>query len=193
MEHQAATRIDWRLVADGTNIQDTRGWGELVPTPCETRWVEQPWRIDKLGEIEPLSTVQVNVREQFVSADRIPHMYMRNILVTRRCAVCSVFAGNFCWLYQVIHKAIDCARHVEKKSIKVALWPCWTQLPFKNVLKVFEFSYVVFFWRTHCQDAEKKIRTQRVTEACTLVMRDAEDDVVTQFSDSKDERHDVQI
>ena len=45
----------------------------------------------------------------------------------------------------------------------------------------------------HCQVAQRKLPRPRVTEACALAMRDAADDVVMQFSDSKNENHDAQI
>ena len=41
-----------------------------------------------------------------------------------------------------------------------------------------------------CQEAQRKIPKQRVTCACAAVMRDAQEEVVAQFSDSEDENHD---
>ena len=122
-------------------------------------------------------------------------MYVWNTLVTICCSVCYAFTGNFCWLCQVIHQTMVHACHV-KKSKYIDQGSCASVLnsvSFWEHLKNFEFSYIEFCWRTHCQDAQRKLRRQRVTWACALVTRDYADDVVTQFSDIEDENHDVQI
>ena len=86
-----------------------------------------------------------------------------------------------------------CHNEKSKKSIKVALQVCWTQVLFENVLRFWISLRCIFFWRTHSQDAQRKLPRQRVAWACALVTRNVADDVVTQFSDSEDENHDVQI
>ena len=131
------------------------------------------------NDFNPLSPVHVNVCEKSVSTERTPYTYVWNTLVTICCAVCSAFTGNFCWLCQVIPQAMVRECHVEKskRSIKVALWACWTQLLFESVLRILNFI-TLYFCGEHWQDAQRILRRQRGTWACALVTRDAADEAV---------------
>ena len=137
--------------------------------------------------------------QKIISTERTPYMDVRGALVTICHVVCSSFTGNFCWRCQVIHQAIlwamvrACHFEISKKIDQSSSASVLNSVTFWERLENFEFSYIVFFWRKHCQDAQRKLPRQRATWAGALVTRDAADHVVTQFSDSDDKNHDVQI